>query len=156
MRFTFGLFLILSVFWGLNSSNDSGLLLSLGLLSVVFVLWLTRKMKLLQRESVPLHLLPRIFPFFLWLSKEIVVGSLYVLKRILAGDMALSPRIVTLKLTFKDQLSAVIFANSITLVPGTLCVQLADDSIEVHALTQELAEDLQSGQLARLIKGMTT
>ena len=103
---------------------------------------LTHRMKLLDRESLPLHLLIKIGPFYLWLLKEIVLGSLYVLKHIVMRDKDLAPREVVLELDFKDELTEVIFANSVTLVPGTLSVELSGNTIRMHALTQELADDL--------------
>lgn len=152
MRYTFGLFVLLSVFWTINSPNDSGLLLFLGLLSIVLVIVLTLRMKLLDDESFPIHLFTKIGPFYLWLVKEIVLGSFYVLKKIIFRDQTDSAQMVTLNIDFKDELTQVIFANSITLVPGTLSVQLEQGTVKVHALTQELADDLTSGELAQRIK----
>ena len=154
MRYTLGLFLLLTVFWGINSTNDSGLLLFLGLLSVLLVMLLTHRMKLLDKESFPLHLITRIGPFYIWLTKEIIVGSIYVLKKIILRDKTMTPRLVKIRLNFKHRLSEVIFANSITLVPGTLCVQLGKGWIKVHALTKELADQLERGELARRIKAL--
>ena len=39
------------------------------------------------------------------------------------------------------------YANSITLTPGTVTTQLDEDILEVHALTAEMAEDVKSGQM---------
>lgn len=152
MRYTLGLFVILIVFWTINSQYNAGLILFFGLISILLVLFITHRMKLIDQESTPLHLFLSIWPFWCWLLKEIVVGSIYVLKKILQGNSSLSPKIIEIKLDFKDEISKVIFANSITLVPGTLSVQLNEESIVVHALTQELADDLLSGELAHRIK----
>lgn len=152
MRDTLGLFVLLSGFWGINSPNDSALLLFLGLLSVLLVVLITHRMKLLDRESFPLHLITRIFPFYLWLLKEIILGCLFVMKTILARDKNLTPEVVTVELAFKDELNQVIFANSLTLVPGTLSVELNQGSIQVHTLSPELAAELRGGEMARRIK----
>jgi len=120
----------------------------------MLVLLITRRMRLLDRESLPLHLFIRIVPFYAWLVKEIVRGSFYVLKLIFRGEKALSPTIITIPLDFKDELSKVIFANSITLTPGTLSLQLDRESVQVHTLTRELADDLLSGEMARRIKDL--
>ena len=152
MRYTFSLFLLLIAFWAVNSAYYTGLLLFLCLVSSVLVLMITHRMRLVDQESLPLHLITRIGPFYCWLIKEIVVGAIYVLRKILQGDNKLSPRVITLKLDFRDELSKVIFANSITLVPGTLTLKLDKDSIQVHALTEELAEALISGELVSRIK----
>ena len=152
MRYPVSLFLLLSTFWLLNSSANNSLLLILGVASVLTVLLFTYKLKLLDKESLPIHLLTRIFPFYLWLIKEIVIGSCYVLKSILFRRQSIDPVTVVIKTNFSDELSKVIFANSITLVPGTLCLKLTDDSVTVHALTKYLAKQLQTNELALRVK----
>ncbi|WDE02666.1 Na+/H+ antiporter subunit E [Thalassomonas actiniarum] len=154
MRYTFSLFLLLLAFWASNSEIHTGLLFFLGFVSIMLVLLITRRMRLLDRESLPLHLFTRIVPFYAWLLKEIVYSSFYVLKLIFRGEKALSPIIITIPLDFKDELSKVIFANSITLTPGTLSLHLDRDAVQVHALTRELAEALLSGEMARRIKAL--
>jgi len=151
MRYVLGLFIILTAFWGLNSPNDSLLLIVMGLMSVLLVVYLTLRMRLLDKESFPLHLMIRILPFYLWLTKEIFIGSLYVLKQILFHASRLEPRVVTFALPFKQALTQVIFANSVTLVPGTLSMKLEDGQLTVHALTAELAESLLEGELTRRV-----
>jgi multicomponent Na+:H+ antiporter subunit E len=152
MRFTFSLLLLLMLFWTVNSEYHSGLLLLLELISILLVLFVAHSMKLMDEETLPLHLLTRIWPFYLWLGKEIVLASCYVLKKICQGNNALTPQFITLSLDFKGEMSKVIFVNAITLIPGTLSVKLAQESVQVHVLTQELADDLKSGVLARQIK----
>ena len=152
MRLTFSLFLLMFVFWSLNSEIHSNLLLVLELASIGLVLMIARSMKLMDRETQPLYLLTKIFPFYLWLLKEIVCGSYYVLKKIIQGRSSLSPQVVTVELEFKDEMSKVIFANSITMVPGTLSLELKHNSVKVHTLTKELMESLLEGTLTYHIK----
>jgi multicomponent Na+:H+ antiporter subunit E len=58
---------------------------------------------------------------------------------------------VELPLPQHTDLGRVIYANSITLTPGTVSVRLAHDTIMVHALAKQTAEVLRSGQLASVI-----
>ena len=152
MRYSLGLFFVLTMFWLINSPNISSLLLFLGLISVCLVVTLIVRMKLLDRESLPLHLIARIIPFYLWLLKEIVLSSLNVLKKIVFPRQPLKPQILTIKLQFNEPLTEVIFANSITLVPGTLCLKLSKSEITIHALSKEFASTLRTGELTRRLK----
>lgn len=152
MRYTVSLFILLSAFWLINSSANNALLLSLGLISVLTVLFFTRKLNLLDNESLPLHLFKRIFPLYLWVIKEIIKASCYVLKNILFRHKPIAPVTVNIKTDFKETLSKVIFANTITLVPGTLCLELNKDSVLVHALSKQLALELLGDELALRIK----
>lgn len=152
MRYTFSLFLLLLAFWAFNSGIYTGWLFFCALMSILLVMFNSHRLRLLDRESLPLHLFTRIAPFYCWLLTEMITGSLYVLTLILHGNKALSPTIFTINFDFKDELSKVIFANSITLVPGTLSLQLDKTSVLVHALTQELADELLSGEMVLRIK----
>jgi multicomponent Na+:H+ antiporter subunit E len=40
-----------------------------------------------------------------------------------------------------------VYANSITLTPGTIAINVDEDMITVHALSREGAEDLKSGEM---------
>ncbi|PAJ73043.1 hypothetical protein CJF42_17925 [Pseudoalteromonas sp. NBT06-2] len=152
MRLTLSLFLLLIIFWTVNSGHYTHSILILGLLSIVLVLLICQRMKLVDQESLPLHLLIRISAFYCWLTKEIILGGIYVLKRILQGDTSIDPKIINIPLDFKDDICKVIFANSITLTPGTITLKLDNESIQVHALTTELADALINGEMARRIK----
>ena len=147
MRYSIGLFTVLAAFWLINSPNDSVLLLLLGLVSICFVIVLIHRMRLLDSESLPLHLLLRILPFYCWLFVEIIKGSAYVLARIAFPRSAVKPEIFSLQVTFSKPMTAVIFANSVTLVPGTLCIQLEDNEVTIHALSESLARELKQGAL---------
>ena len=152
MRYPVSLFILLSAFWLVNSSANNTLLLSLGIASVLIVLFFTHKLKLLDKESLPLHLFTRIFPFYLWLIREIVLGCCYVLKKILLRHQPITPVTVTIETNFNEELSQVIFANSLTLVPGTLCLKITENSVLVHVLSEQLAAQLQSNDMASKIK----
>ena len=54
----------------------------------------------------------------------------------------------------KEFKGRVTFANSITLTPGTVTVDLQGDTIEVHALTEEAAQTLQKGEMDRKVTEM--
>ena len=60
-------------------------------------------------------------------------------------------RIDSVKSTQKTDLGRVIFANSITLTPGTVSVDMLDDQIVVHALTDEAAAEDASGEMNRRV-----
>src|SRR3546814_8049609 len=77
-----------------------------------------------------------------WLLIEIVKASIDVSKLILAPRLALSPRMVRVKATQPTDTGVVIYANSITLTPGTVTVDIDGDELLVHAITQDMADGL--------------
>lgn len=142
------LFITLAVLWLLWSGLYLPLILALGLASVVLVVWLTRRLETIDHESVPTHLGPKIIAYWGWLIKEIVVSSLSVTRIILSREMPISPTMVQTQSKSAGVVGRVLFANSITLTPGTLATDIDDDGlVTVHALTREGADGVVDGDM---------
>lgn len=151
MRHTISLSFFLVLFWLLNSGHYSPLMLSLGAISIVFVVLLVHRMDVVDHESQPLHL-PRKFPaYLLWLTREIIVANVLVVKHIWMGNRSISPSLKVIKASQKTDLGKVIYANSITLTPGTVTVNMVDDQFTVHALLHESIEELEAGEMDRRV-----
>jgi multicomponent Na+:H+ antiporter subunit E len=151
MKHTLSLFITLAAFWLLNSGHYSYLILSLGFGSIVLILVLTHKMDVIDHESQPLHLSPNIFGYLPWLIKEIVYDNITVVKHIWLKEESISPMLTTLKVSQQTDMGKVIYANSITLTPGTVAIDLVDDEIIVHALLKKHIESLESGEMDRRV-----
>ena len=142
---TLSLFILLFLSWLLLSGIYTALLLGFGVLSCLLVVAVCRRMKIVDPEGHPIHLIPgllRYMPWFLW---AIVKSNLDVVRRIVHPRMPLSPRLIRVEASQKTHLGQVIYANSITLTPGTVSVETDEGIIDVHALTREAAEDVRSG-----------
>jgi multicomponent Na+:H+ antiporter subunit E len=126
-------------------------LMSLGAISVVVVLWIARRMGLVDREGVPLHILPRLVLYAPWLLYEIGKANLDVAKRILSPRLPIRPVVFRTKAGQRTDLGKVIYANSITLTPGTVSVDMEGDVIVVHALHHEAKEGVESGVMDRKV-----
>lgn len=80
---------------------------------------------------------------YLWMMLvAIFKANIDVAKIVLQKEMPISPGIVKFKSEIKKDFDKVILANSITLTPGTLTVDMVDDVYIVHCLTRENAEDV--------------
>ena len=151
MRHTISPGLALAAFWLLNSGHYSLLILSLGLASILLVVVIVHKMDVVDHESQPLLLTVKMLGYYLWLIKQIVLSNIAVVRHIWLGSSSLSPALITLRAEQKTDLGKVIYANSITLTPGTVCVDLQGDFITVHALLREGVEDLEAGEMGRRV-----
>ena len=153
MRHTFSLFGLLSLFWLANSGSNhfTVLLISLGLASVIAVIYICHRMDLVDHESQPLHLTYRMPAYFIWLIKEIIISNIDVVRCIWSFKPVISPNLITLKANQKTDMGKVIYANSITLTPGTVTINIKDDELTVHALTEKLANSLQSGAMDKRV-----
>lgn len=151
MRHTIYLSLTLAAFWLLNSGHYAFLMVSLGVLSIVFVLYMAHRMDVVDHESQPLHLTLKLPGYFIWLTKEIILANITVVKHIWLGNQSISPTMKTIDATQKTDMGKVIYANSITLTPGTVSVALENGQIKVHALLSESIEELEVGDMDRRV-----
>ncbi len=120
-------------------------------LSIAFVLFILHRMQVVDDEGVPTHLLPRLLLYAPWLVWEVVKANLDVVRRILTPSLPISPRMIKVKAGQRSDLGRVIYANSITLTPGTVSVDVEDDTILVHALTKEAADGVETGEMDRRV-----
>jgi len=150
MMKSFSFAALLFVFWFFLSGHLEPLLLGFGLASVALTVFLSKRMNVIDHESYPLHLSSKLPTFFIYLFKEIIKANIDVIKRIIKfKEKSISPQLVEIPLHQKTDLGRVIYANAITLTPGTVSVELSKDTITIHSLTKESAEELAEGSMAK-------
>ena len=142
----------LALLWLLLSGHFfEPLLLGLGAVSVLAVVFITYRKDTLDTEGHPVQLALRALLYWPWLLKEIVVANIDVAKAILSTPMTISPTVFTVTGSQKSELGRVVYANSITLTPGTVTIDLVDDQLTVHALTKAGLEGVESGEMDRRV-----
>jgi len=142
----------LMFFW-IMLSGDFGLLnLTLGFVSVLLVVSISRRMDVVDQESQTFQLSTRLPVYWAWLALKVVKSNLEVTRRIWTPGKSISPNLVRLKVSQQTALGKVIYANSITLTPGTVTLAIEDDEILVHALSRADAAALQSGEMDRKVR----
>lgn len=154
MKSTFGLIVVLTAFWLLLSGHYAALILTMGVASIALVVWIARRMDLADFEVSPVHFTPKLLAYWLWLSVEIVKSTLDVTRRVLRGRTALHPAYEDVAIDQGTAMSETILANSITLTPGTLAVDVKDDLIRVHTVHKDLLVSLREGGMARRVKAL--
>lgn len=109
-------------------------------------------MQIVDEEGMPIHLLPRLFRYLPWIAKEVVKANIDVAKRVLTlGWPNVNPRLFDVPTTQHSDLGRVLYANSITLTPGTVSIRVHDNKITVHAIADDVAEDLLKGEMDRQV-----
>lgn len=139
--------ILLSIFWLLLSGYIEPLLLSFGALSICVVLVILKRMDALDKEPMTVNVNYKTIRYFFWLIVQIAKSSLHVTKLVWGSPDKLSPTLATLPIDTASPKHHVLYANSITLTPGTLCVDLKSNEITVHALQKSSIESLSKGKM---------
>lgn len=143
--------LVLYAFWLLLSGYFTAFLMTAGAASAIAVVALARRMEIVDHEGHPIHLGWRALTYWPWLIIEIVKSAWDVSRIILNPRLPVSPTLIRVKTSQKTEVGVVVYANSITLTPGTISVDVGHGEILVHALTREGAAGLQSGEMDRRV-----
>jgi multicomponent Na+:H+ antiporter subunit E len=137
--------------WLLWSGIYKPLLLALGLFSCLLTIYVKHRMQYFETDVFALRFGRRLISYWLWLAAEVVKSSLDVARIVLSPSLPISPQVVTIKASCKHPVHQAILANSITLTPGTLALDVYDDKIIVHALTADGADELVRGEMDRRV-----
>lgn len=144
----------LAAAWLLWSGLYKPLLLALGTASCLLTFWLVRRMGYFDDELFALRFSLRLLRYWWWLGGQIIRSSFEVARVVLDPKLPISPRVIDLRAESPHPFDQVILGNSITLTPGTLAIDVHEGVIKVHALTEEGARDLVSGEMNRRVTGM--
>ena len=120
--------------WLVLSGHPTPLHLVQGALSAALVAYLNRDLELL---SAFVRSSPRFLVYVPWLLKEIVVANVQVVRIVLHPQLPVDPSVVRFRTRLTGDLALTTFANSITLTPGTITVDVEGSEVVVHALTRQ-------------------
>ncbi len=90
--------------------------------------------------------------YFVFLLLEIVKANFVVALIVLSPKMNISPGLIVLKITLEKDLPRAAYANSITITPGTITVDLDGDRMLVHGMTREHAFGVRSWYMYDIMK----
>jgi multicomponent Na+:H+ antiporter subunit E len=143
---------ILAVFWLVNSGHYTPMLLGLGAFSIGLILFISKRMEHVDGKFEPSIVMSIHLPFYLfWLLVEIIKSNLDVVARVWKGEAAISPTVFKVKASQKSDVCRVLYANSITMTPGTITLDIDGDTFEVHALSEEGKEGVLTGEMDKRV-----
>lgn len=150
------LIVALSAFWLLLSGFwDNTLLLALGAASVALSTYFAWQIERRYKTRQAVRIIARLPLYWLWLIGEIIKANLDVLKRIwLPSRYPISPSMRALPMSQTTELGRTIYANSITLTPGTVSVDVTGNRVLVHALSAAGLADLEQGDMDRRVRAL--
>lgn len=121
----------------------SEILFSLFMLSSSYLF--ARKFNLIPRK---IYLNYHCLLYFVWLIKEIFISSLAVMRIIWRRNLNINPVFEWIHSEQQNEVGLVIYANSITLTPGTVTINIANNMLLIHALEQQSIDNLKHNNLS--------
>ena len=149
-------FFIMLVVWVLLSGKLDAFHLSLGIISSAIVAYFSGD---LIFDSPRIKGLPvawmRFVRYIPWLLYQIFLANLHILYLTFHPKMhdLIDPKIINFQSKLQSDLSLVTFAQSITLTPGTITVDVsADGEFNVHAIDEKSSKALPGEMESRIAK----
>lgn len=145
--------LLMFFFWIVLSGEFSPLLLGSGIVSSLFVAGLSHDLFIgradVQKTVSDLLRFAQYLPWLLW---QITLANIDLVYRTLHPKMPIDPGIITFKNDCQTEIGMTTLANSITLTPGTVTIDVTDEEFIVHAIARGPAEELMGGEMMARVK----
>ena len=150
---------ILYIFWILLSGRYQIKYLLIGLAATAIVTYLTHdllynpqsKKEAKNGNGLIFSSACRLPGYILWLVWAIIKANIQIALIILNPRMPIDPGMVQFKTGLRNKISRVTLANSITLTPGTITVELINNTYTIHSLVRDSAGDLESGLMQKKV-----
>jgi len=151
-----GISVTLFAYWLLLSGHYTLWLMGAGaVLSVLVVAFCLRK-GITDEEGFPIEKLPRALVYWPWLGWRMALPALNVTRLTLHPALPTPPTMVKVAALQDSAVGLTAYANSITLTPGTIAVEVSErgKAIWVHAITRENAEGFADDEMNRRVAWM--
>ena len=145
----------LVVLWLLMSGLYKTLILVFGLSSVLLVMFVMKRMSEKDGFEVEINLkIVDTLKYLFWLLVEVAKCNVAVVKLLLARKVKISQEFVEISVSTNSDLAQVIFANSITLTPGTVTVEIENNSLLVHVLNLDKNTESELGNMGQRVSSL--
>ncbi len=141
----------LALVWWLWSGHTEPMIIGFGVASCLLVVWLSVRMEVVDDEGEPISVALGLLGYVPWLLLEIAKANIHVAGVIWSPRLPIRRRLFSVPTSQASELGNAIYANSITLTPGTVALDVRRDTILVHALTQDSQEGLETGEMDRRV-----
>ena len=150
--------LVLFAFWMVLSGRTETKFVVYGILTAVVTTWVTYPLLLdpnkdgSKKYYVFGFSIPKMIMYFFWLMWQLVLANIDVLLATTGQELNIDPKVVRFRFKADNPMASVILANSITLTPGTVTMNVTDDGVyEIHALTVGAAAGVLDGGMQKKV-----
>ena len=145
-------------FWMLLSGNTQPKFLTYGVLTSIVASWVSYPLLLVPNgDDTKRYFVFGVNPFKLaayivWLLWQLILANIDVIRATVRPEIEIDPCVVRFRYQTDNPMAKVVLANSITLTPGTVTMNVTEDGVyEVHALTVGAADGLRGGDMQKKV-----
>lgn len=141
---SFNLLITLFIFWLILIPSLTLQSILFGLITCILITWYSKDISLTKEERLinSLNKIKIFFKFIIYLLIDIFKANIEVSLIVLNPNLPVSPKFIKVPNNFKNDINKVIYANSVTLTPGTLTVDIDEDYFTIHVLTESSAKNI--------------
>lgn len=146
-------FVVMFLSWIILSGKFDPLLLGLGFFSSALVAYLSHDLLVPTIEPASVRIFFRFVQYIPWLLYQIMKANVHMLRLAFHPKMEklIDPKIIKFQTNLKTDMAITTLANSITLTPGTITVQVDSDGVfSVHAIDNATAEACPGAMLEKV------
>lgn len=150
------LFVAMFVFWMILAGRTETKFIVYGIITAAVTSWVTYPLLLVRNKTGDKkYFVFGVNPFKFvgyacWLMWQLVLANIDVLLATTSQELQIDPKIIRFKVHYDNPMACVMLADSITLTPGTVTINVTDDGMyEIHALTPGAAEGIYAGDFPK-------
>ena len=155
------MFVVLFGFWMVLSGRTETKFIVYGLITALVTTWVTYPLLLVPNKDGSKQYfvfgvsIPKFIMYFFWLMWQLVLANVDVLLATTAQELDIDPKVVRFYFRADNPMASVVLANSITLTPGTVTINVTDDGLyEIHALTRGAAAGVLDGSMQKKVAAL--
>ncbi|HSA33805.1 MAG TPA: Na+/H+ antiporter subunit E [bacterium] len=135
------LFATLFIFWLLLNNSLAGDVLLIGIVATLLIALLFRggRSPVSGFRPTP-RAVAATFGYLIFFLAELVRSNLHIARVVLSPSLPISPAIVKVRTRLKSPMGRLLLANSITLTPGTLTVEIDGEWLYIHWVNAEATD----------------
>ncbi|MCY6958078.1 Na+/H+ antiporter subunit E [Clostridium brassicae] len=150
---TFEVIILCLIFWIILCGKFNIEVFILGIVVSILVSILNEKLfdKATRKEKLLFKNIRFWVEYIVILVKEVIIANINVAMIVLSPNMDISPSILEVKTKLKSNFCRTVLANSITLTPGTITVDMENDMLKIHCLKREYIEGIVNSKFEKIL-----
>ena len=148
----FKITLLLSVLWIFFSGNTDPLMICCGIFAIIFTVTISIYTNIISTDSYIVKV--AFFKYVYILMRDVIISSIKMIKIVYSDKLNINTGTITMNVKRLTDQEKVLFANLITMTPGTFVIAINGDCFLIHALNKNDLEFKNNSEITALLKKM--